>query len=425
MARRKRRFTKTTAVTAVVFLLALAGYVVSEALLRQNSLKFSRPAEPGSGDVGRLVDWLPKEAKAAVEYRAKYLFLQNRMNHARGIDARVEAIYAFADFIKAKDPKGSDTMLAEIVNNPEYSASRRAYKAYAALLLNPKSSRPVKIEEYQAMIAKLEWPEDVYEAWNAGMRRLWALHAPPYAYKSLFTPLIDEPIPYTNYNAIYAEAVKKANQVFEKEFAEKAQAIRDANIAGKRALAPALMRAPLEYREQYRSAKESVAAAKTPEEKVAALTQLSVLTRDKDYPESDALIDQLLDTPELREAKNFYVPLANLILYNRSKRKLTVKQYQEAISKIEDPLTLYQAWEAGYAQLLTLKAKPQVMLDYLSPLLEREIRHVDYAALFREIEKSAVALKDEAKAEKARAYLQRVQDTYMPSLLRGGREYDL
>lgn len=41
---------------------------------------------------------------------------------------RFEAIFTFADYIKVKDPKGSDEMMVSLVTNPEYKDSRRAYR---------------------------------------------------------------------------------------------------------------------------------------------------------------------------------------------------------------------------------------------------------------------------------------------------------
>ena len=149
------------------------------------------------------------------------------------------------------------------------------------------------------------------------------------------------------------------------------------------------------------------------------MTSLATLTRDKDDEESNRLFNQLLDTPELKNAKNAYMPLSRLLLYNRSKRKISIPQYHAMLEKIQDPMQLYLAWEAGMQQLMSLKAKPKTMLEYLSPLLDREIKYQDYAGLFREIVKNAEALKDTAKAAKANAFLTRVQETFMPSLMMG------
>ena len=142
-----------------------------------------------------------------------------------------------------------------------------------------------------------------------------------------------------------------------------------------------------------------------------------MLTRGKDDAESNATFDRLLDTPELKNASNAYLPLSNLLLYKKSKRQLSVEQYHKVLEGIKDPRNLYLAWEAGYQQLLNEKAAPKVMMEYLAPLLDQEIKYRDYALLFREIAKQAEALKDADKAARANRFLQRVQDIYMPSVV--------
>ncbi len=417
---RRRKIAKTAVILTAVFVVSLAGYVLSDAILQQNTLQQAKPNR--EGEYGQLVNWLPKSAKLAIEYRAKYLFLQNRMNRARKTDQKVEAIFVFADYIKSKDPAGSDTMLISVVTDPQYNTSRRAYKSFARLLLSKTSKRPVTIEEYHKHIAGLRWEEDVYDAWVFGQTQLNWMRVPDPVYLEFFAPLMENPQPYTNYDRFYSDVERRAKKIGETEIAAKAAQIRAANRTGRRSLSQNLLRAPLEYRERYAEAQEALAAAKTPEEKVSWMTSLGVMTRDKDDAESNKFFDLLLDTPELKNAENAYVPLSRLLLYNRSKRKISIKQYHAVLEKIKDPMQLYMAWEAGMQQLVSLKAKPKTMLEYLSPLLDCEIKYQDYAGLFREIVKSAEAVKDTAAAAKANAFLTKVQETFMPSLMMGDGE---
>ena len=275
------------------------------------------------------------------------------------------------------------------------------------------------MEEYHKHIAGLRWEEDIFDAWVAGQTQLNALRVPDPVYLKFFAPLLEHPKPYTNYDRFYNDVERRAKKIGENAIAAKAAQIKAANRAGRRSLSQNLLRAPLEYRERYSEAQEGLAAAKTPEEKVSWLTSLATMTRDKDDAESNRLFDQLLDTPELKNAKNAYMPLSRLLLYNRSKRKISIPQYHAVLEKIQDPMQLYMAWEAGMQQLMSLKAKPKTMLEYLSPLLDREIKYQDYAGLFREIVKNAEALKDTATAAKANTFLTKVQETFMPSLMMG------
>lgn len=414
---RRLKIKKTAVLGTAVFVVALGGYVLSDAILQQNTLQLAKSSER-EGEYAHLVSWLPQDAKLAIEYRAKYLFYQTRMNRARKLDAKVEAIFTFADYIKVKDPKGSDEMMVSLVTNPEYKNSRRAYRAYAFLLLNDKSRHPVQIREFHDYMKTLKWEEDIYYAWEEGQKRLNAMRAKDAVYLDFYAPLLENPKPYTNYDRFYTDIERRAPKVEGKqELAERAARIKADNKAGKRWLSQDLLRAPLEYRERYQDVKQSIAEAGTPEELVSALTSLAVLTRGKDDAESNATFDRLLDTPELKNASNAYLPLSNLLLYKKSKRQLSVEQYHKVLEGIKDPRNLYLAWEAGYQQLLNEKAAPKVMMEYLAPLLDQEIKYRDYALLFREIVKQAEALKDADKATRANRFLQRVQDIYMPSVV--------
>ncbi len=413
---RRLKIKKTAVLGTAVFVVALAGYVLSDAVLQQNTVQLAKSSER-EGEYAHLVSWLPQDAKLAIEYRAKYLFYQTRMNRAKKPDAKVEAIFTFADYIKVKDPGGSDEVMVSLVTNPEYRNSRRAYRAYAFLLLNDKSRHPVQIREFHDYMKNLKWEEDIYYAWEEGQKRLNAMRAKDAVYLDFYAPLLENPKPYTNYDRFYTDIERRAPKVEgRQELAARATRIK-ADNAGNRRLSQELLGAPLEYRERYQDVRQSIAEAGTPEELVSALTSLAVLTRGKDDAESSAAFDRLLDTPELKNASNAYLPLSNLLLYSKSRRQLSVEQYHKVLEGIRDPRNLYLAWEAGYQQLLNEKAAPKVLLEYLAPLLDQEIKYRDYALLFREIVKQADALKDTDKAARANRFLQRVQDIYMPSVV--------
>lgn len=287
---RRLKIKKTAVLGTAVFVVALGGYVLSDAILQQNTLQLAKSSER-EGEYAHLVSWLPQDAKLAIEYRAKYLFYQTRMNRARKLDAKVEAIFTFADYIKVKDPKGSDEMMVSLVTNPEYKNSRRAYRAYAFLLLNDKSRHPVQIREFHDYMKTLKWEEDIYYAWEEGQKRLNAMRAKDAVYLDFYAPLLENPKPYTNYDRFYTDIERRAPKVEGKqELAERAARIKADNKAGKRWLSQDLLRAPLEYRERYQDVKQSIAEAGTPEELVSALTSLAVLTRGKDDAESNATI---------------------------------------------------------------------------------------------------------------------------------------
>lgn len=407
---------KSAVILTALFLVVMAAYILSDAVLQQNTVQISnKPGE--TGEFGQLVDWLPKDAKLAIEYRAKYLFYQNRMNKAKDPDAKVHAIFTFADYIKQKDPKGSDTMLAGVVTLPKFNRSRKAYFSYARLLLNKDSSHPVSVKELHDYMATLKWPEDDFDAWGQIMSRLYAMRASDEEVVEVLSPLLDKQREFSNYERFYAELEKRARKLELADVEKKAAAGKNYLKTKKFWFPQALLKAPLEYRIRYSELKEDIAKTDNPDELVPLLNSLGVLTRDEDDVESNAIFDRLLDEPALRNNKYAYMTLANLLMYNRSKRQVSIPQYLFEVQKMTDPREKYMALEAGFSQLRTLKVKPKDMLEYLSPLLDQDIKYQDYAGMFRELATQAQAVGDTEKAAKANAFLTKVQETYMPSLM--------
>lgn len=407
---------KRVAVAAAVFLLAASGYVLSDVILRQNSMRISGDGAYAQGNFSGLVNWLPKDARTAIEYRARSLYLQNRMKRTRDSDAKVRAVFAFADYIKERDPKGSDAVMTSIVTRPEFKNSRWAYDGYARLLLDKKSSRPVSIAELHAYLASLTWPEDRLKAWTAVDTRLRQLRASPQLYFEVMAPILETPPPFRNYDrffyyaARYAKTAKSPEKAaaFEKIYTE---------FRKRPSLATSLLNADETYRIRYREVTDDIAKAKNAEEKVRSLTAKAMLTRGMEEAESRALFDRLLDDPELKNAPNVYLPLSRLLLYRKNRRWIPISRYHAELQKLKaDPVRLLDAWQSGWTQLVDLKANDRTMLGYLAPLLEQKQEYQEYSELFRELAKHAKAAGDTARAEAAEKFLSRVQNTDMPSL---------
>ncbi|NLX19797.1 MAG: hypothetical protein GXY53_11050, partial [Desulfobulbus sp.] len=221
---KKFRWSRNSIIFSAVFFLAFVAYLVSEGILQSNMLAAAEGGQPP--EYGRLVDWLPKEAKTAIEYRARYLDLQEKMEKARDVDSRVDAMFNFADYIKQKDKKGSDKVFAEVATNPEYRKSRRAYKSLAKLLLSDNSHCTLTIKDYHDHINTLTWIEDKLAAWNAGRSQLNAKRVSPQVHLQYLAPLLEDKMIYTNFDNFYGNIQSHANKLKDDATVQKATAIR-------------------------------------------------------------------------------------------------------------------------------------------------------------------------------------------------------
>lgn len=399
----------------VVLIAALAGFVLSDAVLQRNTARLSG-RENQNGDFGQLVSWLPDNAKKAIEYRARYLFLQNRMNRTRHPDAKVEAICAFADYIRNQDPRGADAVLTGVVTLPEFKRSRRAYPAYAKLLREKNSAHPVSPEEWFEYLHSLEWPEDRFQAWSAVWNQRGRLRLSDREFVAFVRPLVRGPVPpYRNYDRFYRDIVRQAVKDDNPELAAAAQQRLEA-VLKLPYLPGALQKAPLEFRERYREMAAERDRADTPERKLESAVALAGLTRGTLDAESDALLTQVVDDPALKNVKTRYSALAKLLLYRKHPRRISIEQYHGVIRGLSDDALRFGAWQAGLAQLVELKANEKTRYEYLAPLGETEPKFQEYAELMRPLATLAAKAGDAERAARAEKFLRRVQELYIPSL---------
>ncbi|MBQ6474175.1 MAG: hypothetical protein IJJ33_19470 [Victivallales bacterium] len=408
---------RKVAVMAPVLLLAMVGYVLTDVVLRQNSIRVTADSDASKGDFASLVAWLPDKAKKAVEFRAKSIYLENVMKRTRDVDAHARARFVFADYIRTEDPKGSDSVLASVIKDEKFARSRWAYDSWAALLLADKSVRPVTLPELHAYLATLKWPEDCYQGWMAVHRRANVLAAKrPALYLEIMAPLLAQLPSWRNYATIWSTA---ANQAKKKGDAALAAKYNEQRLAINKLppLSDALLKKDFRYRQEYVSLRESLTAATTPEEKVRALTGLALHTRGVENQESDALLCQAVETPELRACRYAYLPMAYLLLYKNTRHPVTLAEYQAEVAKLGDDLQLeFDAFSLGLYQLKERKAKPQDILALLNPLVNRQVKYEEYAEFFRAISKAAEQTKNQALHDEAEKFLFNVQNTVLPTL---------
>lgn len=372
----KRTLDKRAVVFTMLFILAILFYIASDAILQSNTLSAAKTSQ--KNEYGQLVSWLPDNAKLAIEYRAKYLDFQKKAEIAKGVDAKVDALFIFADYIKVKDQKGSDKIIVSIAKTPEYHNSRRAYPALANLILNNKTKHSLTIEDYHQYIDNLKWEEDKLQAWTAGLTQIQQLKGNPRAYLDFLTPLLKNEKIYRNYDRFYATLIVQANRVKDQKVIDAATEISE-RIKGKNiTISNSLIKADLEYRERYTDLKKNVDKATSSEDKNIAYTSLADHLFGYDNLEASELFTSLVNDQQCRSARNFYIPLARLINERYAKDQITIgdfQKYQNTIKRESDKL---QAWEAGLNRLQQLKPKDQVYVDFLLPLLNEPPRFYDY-----------------------------------------------
>lgn len=399
----KKQRDKRAILFRIIFLLAVFFYIICDAILQKNTLSASKNNQ--QAEYGKLVDWLPSSAKLAIEYRAKYLDLQKETEIAKETDEKVDALFAFADYIKVKDKAGSDRIMVSIAETPEYRNSRRAFRALSALLLNKDTKHPVSIKEYHEYISRLEWKEDQYQAWLAGLRQIQRLRSKPRVYLELFAPLLQTKEIYRNFDYFYSSIIAQAKKLKEKETVELANRIRDEIKEKNITISTNLINAKPEYRRQYSEIKKRIQSSATPEEKNINYTALATHVLGYDNAESSELFAYLLNDQECRSARNFYIPLVALINENRVKNRIIIEQYLEYIAGIKNESDKLNAWEAGLLRLEQLKSNANIFVQYLSPLLNEPPRFFDYKRFYVILRDRANEAKNPEIADKASAII--------------------
>lgn len=410
---KKFRWSRNSIIFSAVFFLAFVAYLVSEGILQSNMLAAAEGGQPP--EYGRLVDWLPKEAKTAIEYRARYLDLQEKMEKARDVDSRVDAMFNFADYIKQKDKKGSDKVFAEVATNPEYRKSRRAYKSLAKLLLSDNSHCTLTIKDYHDHINTLTWIEDKLAAWNAGRSQLNAKRVSPQVHLQYLAPLLEDKMIYTNFDNFYGNIQSHANKLKDDATVQKATAIRAEIKKSRHSIPNSIIQAPLDFREKYAEYKKEIEEANTPDNRLLATIGLASLLLNRDNVEASQLLASLHENPEYVNCKNYYVLMSRMLLDKRISKRLSIEEYHDFIKSLKDSDDVFIAWEAGLGQLSSIKASPAVFVAYMKPLLDKRPEYRDYLYIFEQLKEKAEAAKDEEAVKKADEMIELIRnDRDMP-----------
>lgn len=410
---KKFRWSRNAIIFSAVFFLAFVAYLISEGILQANMLAAAEGDQPP--EYGRLVDWLPKEAKTAIEYRARYLDLKEKVEKTRDVDSHVDAMFNFADYIKQKDKKGSDKVFAEVATNPEYRKSRLAYKSLAKLLLSDNPHCTLTIKDYQDHINSLTWVEDKLAAWNAGRSQLNSKRVSPQVHLQYLAPLLEDKMIYANFDNFYGNIQTHANKLKDDKTVQLATAIRAEIKNSRRSIPNAIIQAPLDFRIKYAEYKKEIADADTPDNRLLATVGLASLLLNRDNAEASQLLVALRDNPEYVNCKNYYVLMSRMLLDKRISKQVSIEEYHNFIKSLKDDDEIFTVWEAGLAQLASIKASPAVYVAFMKPLLDKKPAYRDYLYLFEQLKEKAEAAKDAESVKKADEMIELIRnDRDMP-----------
>ena len=193
MFSRKKTVTRhrtATIAMAAVLVVSLAGYFISEKVLRTAMLK---PIKREKVDFSKVLDWLPPKAKAELEYRARYLDLRQKYDEAQSREEKLRTAYALACHTRDMDEHNS--LMLQFIDNPAYAGMRNLHEPYVRMLRDPKNPKAISVQKYYEFINTLTDPEQIYLAWRdgrdrlgrLGLRNLHIVHA------EFLLPLLDRP----------------------------------------------------------------------------------------------------------------------------------------------------------------------------------------------------------------------------------------
>jgi len=160
---------------------------------------------------------------------------------------------------------------------------------------------------------------------------------------------------------------------------------------------PASIRDNVKYKMEMINLKDAAVRAVTDQQKIIALSNLAFFSKDNGE-KNEAYGEIIRKYPQQPEAYHAYL---HFLLKPDSPDAVSIARFQEFIGKCSPEMQLLM-WQSGLNRLNQLKAKAEIKLEFLQPLLTREPEFKDYLNLYKTI--SAFAKKEQkpdmmAKAE--------------------------
>jgi hypothetical protein len=152
---------------------------------------------------------------------------------------------------------------------------------------------------------------------------------------------------------------------------------------------PATVRDAIEYKMAIADARARIKGAKTPDQKVMAMTSLAFILEDKSEQE-EIYKSILAQYPASKSATSAYT----FFLLKKGLGEISIENFHKYIDKQKMEYR-FSAWMSGYSKLKsTLKVSDEVMLKYLQPLLIKVPDFRDYSTFYSELENIATRKKD-------------------------------
>lgn len=182
---------------ALIFATAFFCYFASESMLREAAAGKMRSK---GITIDNIVDKLPEGIRGTVQQKIDISRLRTELQNVKTPAERIFAMIALGN---ASSQKALEMAYAEILD--KYPNHPAAAQAYTHFLLAPKKSiRTVSLEQFREFIAKVP-DTDRLQLWNTAYSKMTDNDLPPKQILDFFTPLINEPPPFSDYKALFIE----------------------------------------------------------------------------------------------------------------------------------------------------------------------------------------------------------------------------
>ncbi len=415
--------------------LVLCVYFGTEYLLRKQMFA---PVKKEKVDIAKLVDWMPQSTKKELQYRAKYLELQQAHTAARTKEDILNTAYALA--VHTRDQAEHNQLLLPFIKNSEYRDTPGLYLIYGRFLADSKNPKSLSVEQYLEFLSTLSSPEEYFLAWRGGRDALNRHRASRANYLKYLRPLLA--VNFKNneirdYFTLFGDLERylkweiaavnkriKADSAFPGDDAllkkleqEKAAAVEWKNSLNKNPETYNLYdyRRLLKLRANYRLVCEGKAengtllpvSLRKEAEMKAARALMGYL---RNFKERDQLARKYINDPAFKNYPGIYTAYAVLLYDKRNPNPISIGEYIAFIQGNPDRLERFYAWRDGRDRLNRLRVSPFVLEEFYRPLFEAppeqlEIR--DYVWLIRDL---ANAVKRELDSQKKKK-------TFSPEML--------
>lgn len=426
------RHRTATIAMAAVLVVSLAGYFISEKVLRTAMLK---PIKREKVDFAKVLDWLPPKAKAELEYRARYLALRQKYDEAQSKEDKLSTAYALA--CHTRDMDEHNTLMLQFIDNPAYAGMKNLYLPYMRMLRDPKNPKAISIQKYYEFINTLTDPEQIYLAWRDGRDRLGRLGLRDLhiVHAEFLLPLLDKPAEtyfFREYAWQFENLRNNARRIagdIDKRVARQIANPGEAEYGAR-------MRRAAEKAEQYRQfiqrswttynnlrdynnilARRAAFEKTAPEKKLDAA--IALLRQDRTPSARRAVVEALRKDPKFRDDPK----MATLYALLADDMDFVDEVLHPYLETAKDPVLVYRTWREVCKRINAVSLSAHRKLDVLLPLMNVPLEKIpfrDYEAVYDLIERCAIFENDRDLVSRVRERLEELKKK--PSYYRWNNE---